>query len=50
MLHVLSHQGGLPVGPKWLTWDKWCDLDTVARAMVERARAGCPAPTSATTR
>jgi CubicO group peptidase (beta-lactamase class C family) len=36
VLHVLSHQGGLPVGPKWLTWEKWQDLDVVARAMAER--------------
>jgi CubicO group peptidase (beta-lactamase class C family) len=34
--HVLSHQGGLPIGPKWLTWDQWADLDRVARAMEER--------------
>ena len=25
ILHVLSHQGGFPLGPKWLTWDKWRD-------------------------
>ncbi len=36
VLHVLSHQAGVPLGPKWLTWDRWCDLDTVARAMEER--------------
>lgn len=36
VLHVLSHQGGLPIGPKWLTWEKWQDLDVVARAMAER--------------
>jgi CubicO group peptidase (beta-lactamase class C family) len=34
--HVLSHQGGVPIGPKWLTWERWCDLDEVARAMAER--------------
>lgn len=34
--HVLSHQGGVPVGPKWLTWERWHDLDEVARAMAER--------------
>jgi len=36
VLHVLSHQGGLPIGPKWLTWETWRDLDAVARAMAER--------------
>jgi len=40
--HVLSHQGGLPVGPKWLTWEKWCDLDAVARAMAERPARWVP--------
>jgi CubicO group peptidase (beta-lactamase class C family) len=40
--HVLSHQGGLPLGPKWLTWDRWCDLDTVARAMEERPARWVP--------
>ncbi|MBY0276638.1 beta-lactamase family protein [Candidatus Binatia bacterium] len=34
--HVLSHQAGVPVGPRWLTWDRWQDLDAVARAMAER--------------
>lgn len=34
--HVLSHRGGLPIGPRWLTWDRWQDLDEVARAMAER--------------
>lgn len=42
ILHVLSHQGGLPVGPKWLTWDRWCDLDVVARAMAEREARWVP--------
>ncbi len=36
ILHVLSHQGGFPVGPKWLTWDRWSDRAEVARAMEER--------------
>lgn len=40
--HVLSHQGGLPIGPKWLTWDRWCDLDAVARAMEERKASWVP--------
>ena len=42
ILHVMSHQGGLPVGPKWLTWEKWGDLDTVARAMAERQARWVP--------
>jgi len=42
VLHVLSHQGGLPTGPKWLTWDRWCDLDEVARAMEERRACWVP--------
>ncbi|HEY8514592.1 MAG TPA: serine hydrolase domain-containing protein [Candidatus Binatia bacterium] len=40
--HVLSHQAGLPLGPKWLTWERWCDLDTVARAMEERPARWVP--------
>jgi CubicO group peptidase (beta-lactamase class C family) len=36
LLHVLSHQGGFPLGPKWLTWDRWCDREAIAKAMVER--------------
>jgi CubicO group peptidase (beta-lactamase class C family) len=40
--HVLSHQGGLPIGPKWLTWETWGDLDTVARAMEERTARWVP--------
>lgn len=42
LVHVLSHQAGLPVGPKWLTWETWCDLDTVARAMAERQARWVP--------
>jgi len=42
VLHVLSHQGGFPIGPKWLTWDRWCDRDAVARAMVERQTRWAP--------
>jgi CubicO group peptidase (beta-lactamase class C family) len=42
VLHVLSHQGGLPIGPKWLTWETWRDLDTVARAMEERPARWTP--------
>lgn len=34
--HVLSHQGGFPIGPAWLSWDRWNDRDAVARAMEER--------------
>ncbi len=34
--HVLSHQGGFPIGPKWLTWDRWHDPAAIARAMEER--------------
>lgn len=41
-LHVLSHQGGVPLGPKSLTWDRWCDLDAVARAMEERPARWVP--------
>jgi CubicO group peptidase (beta-lactamase class C family) len=37
IVHVLSHQGGFPIGPKWLTWERWCDRDAIARAMEERA-------------
>ena len=40
--HVLSHQGGIPVGPKWLTWERWQDLDEVARAMAERDARWAP--------
>lgn len=36
VLQVLSHQGGFPIGPKWLTWDRWHDRASVARAMEER--------------
>jgi CubicO group peptidase (beta-lactamase class C family) len=36
LLHVLSHQGGFPLGPKWLTWDRWRDPADIARAMAER--------------
>ena len=35
--HVLTHQGGFPVGPKWLTWDRWGSRRDVVRAMEERA-------------
>lgn len=37
VVHVLSHQGGFPIGPKWLTWDLWRDRASVARAMEERS-------------
>ena len=33
--HVLSHRGGFPIGPSWLTWDKWGDWPKVVRAMEE---------------
>ncbi|MFM7140864.1 MAG: serine hydrolase domain-containing protein [Alphaproteobacteria bacterium] len=36
IVHVLSHQGGFPIGPRWLTWDLWRDRASVARAMEER--------------
>lgn len=36
LAHVLSHQGGFPLGPKWLTWDRWREPEAIARAMVER--------------
>jgi len=36
ILHVLSHQGGFPLGPKWLTWELWRDRTAIARAMEER--------------
>lgn len=36
VLHVLSHQGGFPIGPRWLTWDHWRDPAAIARAMEER--------------
>lgn len=42
IVHVLSHQAGLPTGPKWLTWEHWCDLDAVARAMAERRARWVP--------
>jgi CubicO group peptidase (beta-lactamase class C family) len=31
--HVLSHRGGFPLGPGWLTWEKWGDWPEVVRAM-----------------
>ena len=34
--HVLSHQGGFPVGPGWLTWEHWRDRSAIVRAMEER--------------
>jgi CubicO group peptidase (beta-lactamase class C family) len=40
--HVLSHRAGIPIGPKWLTWDRWRDLDSVARAMEERPARWAP--------
>lgn len=36
IVHLLSHQGGFPIGPAWLTWDRWSDRAEVARAMEER--------------
>ena len=32
----------MPIGPKWLTWETWCDLDAVARAMAERPARWVP--------
>jgi CubicO group peptidase (beta-lactamase class C family) len=40
--HVLSHQGGVPIGPKSLTWDTWRDLDGIARAMEDRPARWVP--------
>ena len=34
--HVLTHQGGFPTGPSWLTWDRWQCRDDIVRAMEER--------------
>lgn len=39
--HVLSHRGGFPVGPGWLTWDKWGEWANVVRAM-EQVRLRWP--------
>lgn len=34
--HVLTHQGGFPTGPGWLTWEHWRTREKIVRAMEER--------------
>jgi len=40
--HVLSHQGGFPMGPRWLTWERWRTRADVVRAMEERPLRWAP--------
>lgn len=34
--HVLTHQGGFPFGPKWLTWEHWRTREDIVRGMESR--------------
>ncbi len=40
--HVLTHQGGFPFGPKWLTWEHWRTRDEIVRGMESRRPAWEP--------
>jgi CubicO group peptidase (beta-lactamase class C family) len=40
--HVLTHTAGMPQTPEDLTWDKWRDWDTVARAMENATPKAAP--------
>lgn len=39
---VLSHQAGLPLSPRWLTWEHFGNRQLVARAMEERTPSWPP--------